>query len=144
VHFYSRSIEFEPKRGMLHLVLADALFATGDYHYCAHTIRRALELEPSLVAAPVDKHLFYTVPAEFDQQLAVLELFLADNPTNVDAKLVLGLNYLFGNRPQAAVELLSKGPNASAAFSDNAAELIKQSAEIHQWGDNPPSDAIWK
>ena len=144
VHFYSRSIEFEPKRGMLHLVLADALFATGDYHYCAHTIRRALELEPSLVAAPVDKHLFYAAPAEFDQQLAVLELFLADNPTNVDAKLVLGLNYLFGNRPQAAVELLSKGPNASAAFSDNAATLILQSAEIHQWGDNPPADATWE
>ena len=144
VHFYSRSIEFEPKRGMLHLVLADALFATGDYHYCAHTIRRALELEPSLVAAPVDKHLFYAAPAEFDQQLAVLELFLADNPTNVDAKLVLGLNYLFGNRPQAAVQLLSKGPNSSAAFTDNAAELIKQSAEIHQWGDKPPADAAWK
>lgn len=144
VHFYSRSTEFEPKRGMLHLVLADALFATGDYHYCAHSIRRALELEPSLVAAPVDKHLFYAVPAKFDQQLAVLELFLADNPTNVDAKLVLGLNYLFGNRPQAAVELLSKGPNASAAFSDNAAMLIKQSAEIHQWGDSPPADALWE
>jgi tetratricopeptide (TPR) repeat protein len=144
VHFYSRSIEFEPDRGMLHLVLADALFATGDYHYCAHSIRKALELEPTLVAAPVDKHLFYAVPAEFDKQLAVLELYLADYKTDVDARLVLGLNYLFGERPQAAVTLLENGPNASAAFGGEAATLILESAKEHQYGDQLPPGATWE
>lgn len=144
VHFYSRSIEFEPDRGMLHLVLADALFATGDYHYCAHSIRKALELEPTLVAAPVDKHLFYAVPADFDKQLAVLELYLADYKTDVDARLVLGLNYLFGERPQAAVTLLENGPNASATFGGEAAMLILESAKVHQYGDQLPPGAAWE
>ncbi len=144
IHFYSRSIEFNPDRGMLHLILADALFATGDYHYCARSIRKALELEPTLVAAPVDKHLFYAIPSEFDKQLAVLELYIADYKTDADARLVLGLNYLFGDRPQAAVELLESGSNTSASFSDEAAILILESAKVHQWGDQLPAEATWE
>ena len=35
--------------GVLFLVLSDALFATGDYHYAAYALRRALELDPGIV-----------------------------------------------------------------------------------------------
>jgi tetratricopeptide (TPR) repeat protein len=141
VHFYSRAVEFEPERGMLRLVLADALFATGDYHSCAHEIRRALELEPSLVAAPVDKHQFYADPVEFDRQLATLELYVKERPDDVDARLVLGLNLLFGGRPLAAKELLESGPQPRTG--DQAGELIRAAADQARWGDNPPAEAAW-
>jgi len=141
VHFYARAVEFDPGRGMLHLVLADALFATGDYHYGAHQIRKAIELEPSLVDVPVDKHQFYTDPTEFDRQLAVLELYVKDHPDDVDARLVLALNNLFGGRPLAALELLKQGPAARAG--DVATERIRAAAEQAQWGENQPVEASW-
>ena len=89
VQFYAKAVEFAPDQGALYLVLADALFAAGDYHYGAYAIRRALELDPALVDSQVDKHGFYPDPARFDEQLAALERYLADHPSDRDARLML-------------------------------------------------------
>ena len=132
VHFYAKAIEFTPGSGVLYLVLADALFATGDYHYAAYAVRKALELDPSLVESAVDKHGFYSDPAEFDRQLAVLENFVFDHPGDADARLVLAVNLLFGNRPADAVDLLR---GAQAQRGDRRAEtLVLQQAEALQYG----------
>lgn len=144
VHFYTRAIEFQADQGMLHLVLSDALFATGDYHAAAGSIRRALTLDPTLVAAPVDKHLFYKEPVDFDQQLAKLELHFKEQPNDADARLVLAMNYLFGGRPLAAVELLEGAPTEVYGEVDMAAQLVLDSARLARWGANPPAEAGWK
>jgi tetratricopeptide (TPR) repeat protein len=134
VQFYAKAIEFAPREAALHLVLADALFAAGDYHYAAYAIRRAVELDVTIVDGVVDKHDFYTVPEEFDQQLAVLESYIADYPSDVDAILVLALNQLFGGRPAAAVDLL-EGPVAGRLRSDMAAARILDAARRLQYGE---------
>src|SRR5262249_12967341 len=36
VQFYAKAIELDSDEGALHLVLSDALFAAGDYHYAAY------------------------------------------------------------------------------------------------------------
>ena len=144
MHFYTRAVEFQGDQGMLHLVLADALFATGDYHAAAASIRRALSQDPMLVKSPVDKHNFYAEPADFDVQLAQLELYFEEHPTDPDARLVLALNYLFGGRPLAAMELLEKAPTYAHGEVDMAAQLILDSARLHRWGTNPPAEATWK
>ena len=132
VHFYSKAVEFAPDEGVLYLVLSDGLFATGDYHYGAYALRKALELDPTLVDEPVDKHAFYADPSEFDRQLAVLETFLADHPTDGDARLLLAANDLFGGRPAATVDLLES--EAGAALRDEpAGALILQSARKQQY-----------
>ena len=131
VQFYAKAVEFTPDQGDLYLVLADSLFAAGDYHYAAYAIRRALELDPSLVAASVDKHDFYADPSEFDRQLAVLEQFLADHPADQDARLVLAANFLFGGRPAAAVDLLQAAPGD---LGDPAAGLVLDAAAVAQYG----------
>lgn len=144
VHFYTRAIEFQGDQGMLHLVLGDALFATGDYHAAAGSIRRALALDPMLVQAPIDKHHFYTTPTDFDVQLAKLELYYKEHPSDADARLVLALNYLFGGRPLAAMELLEKAPSTVYGEADMASALILDSARLNRWGANPPAEAEWK
>jgi tetratricopeptide (TPR) repeat protein len=106
VHFYAKAVEFSPDEGVLHLILADALFATGDYHYAAYALRRAFELDPQLADSVVDKHGFYGDPTEFDRQIALLERYLEDHFIDDDARLVLAANYLFGNRPSQALDLL--------------------------------------
>jgi hypothetical protein len=137
--FYAKAVEFAPDEGVMHLVLADALFATGDYHYAAYSIRRALELDPALAEAVVDKHEFYADPAEFDRHLAVAELYVGENPTDADAKMVLAANYLFGNRPAAAVELLEREV-ALSLRADTAATLILAVARETQYGAPAPAE----
>lgn len=122
VQFYAKAVEFAPDQGALYLVLADALFAAGDYHYGAYAVRRALELDPSLVESGVDKHGFYPDPALFDQQLERLERYLAEHPTDRDARLMLALNYLFGGKPREAVRRIDSAVTGMA--DDPAAQLI--------------------
>ncbi|MEZ6018132.1 MAG: tetratricopeptide repeat protein [Planctomycetota bacterium] len=127
VHHYAKAIEFSPEDGILHLVLADALFATGDYRYAAYALREALEKDPALAANVVDKRSFYADPAEFEAQLAVLERYLEDHFLDDDARLVLAANYLFGGRPLDAVKLL-ESPFSETLRTGNAGALILQAA----------------
>ncbi len=137
VHFYARAVEFAPEEGVLYLVLSDGLFATGDYHYGAFALRRALELDPTLASSAVDKHAFYGDPQEFDRQLAVLEAYLSDRPGDDDARLMLAANYLFGGRPAAAVDLLDS-PNSERVRAEPAGALILQAARELQYGRPAP------
>lgn len=109
VQFYAKAVEFAPDQGGLFLVLGDALFAAGDYHYAAYALRRAFELEPALAEATVDKRNFYSDPADFQAQLEALESYLAQHPTDRDARLVLALNYHFSARSEDAKKLLGAG-----------------------------------
>lgn len=122
VQFYAKAVEFAPDQGALYLVLSDALFAAGDYHYGAYAVRRALELDPALVESQVDKHGFYADPGQFDQQLATLEGYLGDHPSDRDARLVLAMNYLFGGRASDAVRTLVSP--AAMVGEDVAAQKI--------------------
>lgn len=128
-HYYGKAVEAEPTSGVLHLVLADALFATGDYTFAAAAIRKAFELDQSLVYSTIDKRGFYRDGTDFDAQLAVLELYLLDHPDDQDAQLVLALNYLFGNAPARAVDFLATRPRGEPSF-----DLIRGAAEEVQFG----------
>ena len=87
------------------------------------------------LSVPVDKHTFYTDPAEFDAQLARLELYVQDHPTDRDARLVLAVNLLFGNRPATAVDLYAEGSAPAAALvQDDAVRLTLESAKALQYG----------
>jgi hypothetical protein len=120
VQFYAKAVEFAPEQGALYLVLSDALFAAGDYHYAAYAVRRALELDPALVESTVDKHGFYPDPKQFDEQLSTLERYVSEHTADRDARLVLGLNYLFGGRPVDAVRTLE---SSSPSLADDPAAI---------------------
>jgi hypothetical protein len=130
VQFYAKAIELDSDEGALYLVLSDALFAAGDYHYAAYAIRKALELDSSLAQAVVDKHGFYGDPSAFDAQLRLLESYVGEHPTDRDARLVLALNYLFGQRAADASIVLSSY-RTSGLKVDAAIEALESSvAEV--------------
>jgi tetratricopeptide (TPR) repeat protein len=133
VHFYAKAVEFAPDQGVLYLVLSDALFSTGDYHYGAYALRRGLELDPTLLDKTIDKHSFYADPLEFERQLALLETYLKDRPTDHDARLLLAANYVFGNRPAASVDLLESAAGTAVRESP-AGKLVLASAQRLQFG----------
>ena len=135
VQLYAKAVELAPSNAGLYLVLADALFAAGDYHYAAYAIRKAVELDPVLLSEPIDKHGFYLNPAVFDAQLARLETYCLESPSDRDARLVLGVNFLFGGRPAAAVDLYEKAAAPAAALAqDEAVRLMLESARSRQYG----------
>ena len=117
VRHYARSVECSPQDPVLHLVLSDALFATGDYHYAAHSLRRALELNPDILEVEFNKREFYGDPSDFDRHLLLLKSYLNDHVLDDDARLLLGANLLFGGDPDATVAL----------FSDALGEAIRNS-----------------
>ncbi|MEE2940996.1 MAG: hypothetical protein VX460_11465 [Planctomycetota bacterium] len=126
-HFYAKAVEFEPGSGILYLVLSDALFATGDYRYAAHALRQAFDNEPDLAANVVDKRDFYAEPATFEEQIRTLEEFVKDHALDMDARLVLATNYLFGGRPAEALSLLENPFSQELATSDEG-RLLKATA----------------
>ena len=129
VHHYARAVECSPQDGALHLVLADALFATGDYHYCAWSLRRAFELEPALFDAQVDKRGFYRDPAEFDRQLVLAEGFLEDHFLDDDARLVLAANYHWARRHGDCVALLESAFSVGVRDSLCGARILARAHE---------------
>ncbi len=132
--YYTKAAAFAPDDGLMFLVLSDALLATGDYHYGAYALRRALKLDDSLFETPVDKHDFYADPSEFDRHVAILENYLADRPGDDDARLLLAANYLNGLRPAAAVDLLEE-PIAQNLMRQAPAQQIHAAASAAQHGD---------
>jgi hypothetical protein len=86
--------------------------------------------------AIVDKHEFYAEPTDFDRHLADAEKFVAEHPADADARLVLAANFLFGNRPAAAVDLLET-TSALSLRADTAAGAILEAARQVQHGQVP-------
>ncbi|MCA9001893.1 MAG: hypothetical protein KDB61_08215, partial [Planctomycetes bacterium] len=129
VHHYGKAVEYSPGEGILYLILSDALFATGDYHYGAFTLRRALELDPSLVDLTVDKRSFYGRPSDLDAQMTRARTFQLHNPTDGDARLMLVANELFTGNPAGALRLLEE-PEASAIQESGAGMLLKERAQL--------------
>ncbi|MEM9801939.1 MAG: tetratricopeptide repeat protein [Planctomycetota bacterium] len=132
-HYYAKAVEYSPDSGILYLVLSDALFATGDYRYAAYALRQALSREPSLASNVIDKRDFYAEPAEFERQLAVLELYVEDHVLDMDARLVLSANYLFGGRPADAVDLL-ENPFSEELRASEEGQLLLDVARTVQFG----------
>lgn len=132
VHHYARTVEYAPDDGVLYLLLADALFATGDYHYAAFALRRAIELEPTILDHVVDKHGFYGNPLEFDTQIALAEQYLNEHFLDEDARLVLAANYLFANRPAQCADLLRNPFSQSVLESTAGRRLLERADELRK------------
>ena len=130
VHFYAKAVEYAPDDGVLYLILADALFATGDFHYAAYALRRGIELDGTLLDSVVDKHSFYTDPGEFDRQLALAEQYLRDHFLDDDARLVLAANYLFAGRPREAVDLLESAFSSEVRASPAGARVLERAKAL--------------
>ena len=114
--------------------------ATGDYHYAAYSLRRALELDPTVIDSVVDKHGFYTDPGEFDRQIQILERYLVDHFLDDDARLLLAANYLFAAQPAQAADLL-QSPFSVAIRESGAGKLLLERAQTlrrsNESGANP-------
>jgi tetratricopeptide (TPR) repeat protein len=124
VREYAKAVETSPDQGVMHLVLSDGLFATGDYHYSAYALRRALELDLTLVNSVLDKHSFYTDSTDCDKHIEALERYVGEHPKDDDARLLLVANTLFANRLLRARDLLEDPSGAGVRNSATGQILL--------------------
>jgi tetratricopeptide (TPR) repeat protein len=103
VDAYSKARSYAPDDASVHFVLADAVFATGDYHFAAFLIAEALRLDPALASAETDKRSFYGDPKVFDTQMEALDRYLDIKPYDAQAHLVRGYNLRFSDKKDAAI-----------------------------------------
>lgn len=127
VRHYARAVEFSPERGSLWLILSDALFATGDYHYAAYAFRRSIDLDATLLETLVDKHGWYADPAEFDRHIAWAEAYLRDHVLDEDARLILAANYLFAKRYASASDAMESAFGAGLVETPAGRVVLERS-----------------
>jgi Tfp pilus assembly protein PilF len=99
---YLRALGYAPDDATIHFVLADALFATGDYHYAAFIIGKAIKLDPGLARSTADKRTFYKDAKRFDEQMGTLRGYVKDKPYDAAGWLVLGYNLKFSGDADGA------------------------------------------
>ncbi len=128
VESYLRALAYAPDDATIHLVLADSLFAMGDYHYAAFMIGKALQLDPSLASAGTDKRSFYKNRATFDAHLDALRRYVGEKPYDAAAHLVLGYNLRFSRASDLAevafrrVLEIDPGNQAATLFAEALAQ----------------------
>lgn len=122
---YAKARNYMPEDASVHLVLADAVFANGDYHYAAFLIAEAVRLEPGIVTAETDKREFYGDPKTFDAQMDALQRYCTDKPYDAWAQLLLAYNLRFSDRSaratvafQRVLELDRDNPTARAFLAE--------------------------
>ena len=122
---YAKARNYMPNDASVHFVLADAVFANGDYHYAAFLIAEAVRLEPGIVTADTDKREFYGDPKTFDAQMDALQRYCKDKPYDAWAQLLLAYNLRFSDRSaratvafQRVLELDRDNPTARAFLAE--------------------------
>jgi tetratricopeptide (TPR) repeat protein len=100
---YGKARSYAPDDASLHFVLADAVFADGDYLYAAFLIGEGLRMDPGLASASTDKRAFYGDASAFDAQMKALDRHLERRPDDALAHLLRGYNLRFSGRSVDAV-----------------------------------------
>lgn len=116
---YRQAQKANPGDASLDLLLADAVFATGDYHQAAFLVGEALRRQPELARATPDKRSVYGDASQFDSQLASLQKYTSEHPYDAMAQLLLGYNLKLAGKAddarQAFRRLLEIDPDNHAA-----------------------------
>lgn len=108
VESYLRALAHAPEDASVHFVLADALFAVGNYHYADHIIRKAVRLDSAIAYAEADKRTFYKDPKAFEGHLAKLREYLVKKPYDVAAQMVLAYNLKFSGDRDGAIRAFER------------------------------------
>lgn len=100
----------DPKDGRLLMMLAQALFAAGEYDEAAGATQQAMLLMPEEQwGMVVSRHAdLYADPRDYLDQLRELEKAVREDPRNPALRFELGFQYGYSGRPAAALRELDQ------------------------------------
>jgi TolA-binding protein len=100
-------------------LLAQSLFASGDYSQAAQAIREGAGQNPDWPRVRVDVRSFYSDARDLKTQLSKLEAFVGAHPDDADAQLVLGYMAYFTRDYQRAEQVFTRLEAAPARQQDS-------------------------
>jgi tetratricopeptide (TPR) repeat protein len=103
---FKKAIDLDQKLPVVHIAYGDSLFALGRFDEATQAILTGLEIYPKYAENPINRREFYNNPSEFDRQLRNLENYVHTNPSNLNARFLLGYNYFFTQAYEKAEEQL--------------------------------------
>lgn len=92
---FKTAIEKKQDSPVVHIAYGDSLFALGKFGEAAEAIVKGLEIYPKYAESHINRRDFYGDPSEFDSQLETLEAYVSKNPSDHNARFLLGYNYFF-------------------------------------------------
>ena len=92
---FKRAIEKKKDTPVVHIAYGDSLFALGRFEEAAEAIATGLEIYPKYAERQINRRDFYGNPSDFDLQLRNLEAYVHKNPSDPNARFLLGYNYFF-------------------------------------------------
>ena len=87
---------------------AQALVAVGMYKSAVGYVRRAVSLQPLLLYTPINLQADYGNKADYDRHIAALVKHCDENPTDVDAWLLLAFEQLLSPEPQRCAQAINR------------------------------------
>jgi len=124
---FVRAILTEPDEAQLIMLYGYAHFATGDYLVSAMAIRRATEMDATLIDQPIDLAALYRDPAVFQSHLGQLDAHLAAEPKDIDARYLAGFARFASGDPNGAGALFAE---CMAAAPDDTTYFILRDAAL--------------
>jgi tetratricopeptide (TPR) repeat protein len=92
---FKAAIDKKKDSPVVHIAYGDSLFALGRFGEAAEAIVKGLEIYPKYAESRINRRDFYGNPSEFDSQLQNLEAYVSKNPSDNNARFLLGYNYFF-------------------------------------------------
>ena len=110
VYAWRHALVDDPQNGVLMMMLAQGLFATGSYNEAAGAVQQAMQLLPEDqwgVVVSNYKELYGKI-GDYTSQLRALEKAVKQNADDPGARFLLGYHYGYLGYPQQAVKQLDK------------------------------------
>lgn len=129
VQAFRAAREAKPDSPYADYLLAQALFATGEYGECAQAIREGAVRNPDWAKVHVDVRSFYGDSRDLKEQVSKLEAHAKSNPDDQDAAFVLGYMAYFtrdyGRAEQVFDKLEKERPADGLAASYKRLALVE-------------------
>jgi cytochrome c-type biogenesis protein CcmH/NrfG len=125
VYAWRHAVLDDPHNGVLTLMLAQGLFATGSYNEAAGAVQQALQMLPEDQWGVVVSNFreLYGKAGDYTSQLRALEKEVKQQPDDPAARFLLGYHYGFLGYPQHAVKQLDKALELAPA--DQLAQKLR-------------------
>jgi tetratricopeptide (TPR) repeat protein len=110
VRAWRHAVVDDPKNGTTVMMLAQALFAAGEYDEAAAAAQQAMRLLPEAKRREAASKFreFYTNTQDYSDQLSELEKAVERYPNDPSLRFELGFQYAYSGHPDLALRQLDK------------------------------------
>ena len=111
VYSWKHALVDDPENGVLVMMLAQGLFATGDYSQAAGAVQQGLQMLPRDKWGVVVENFreLYGQRQDYTTHLRALEKSIREKPEDPALRFLAGYHYFFLGYPQQALDQLDKG-----------------------------------